>query len=200
MKCQKSNMGTPSYEEGGSTPTGVPFSNMRTTPSRSKRQKFNKNKDSLNLRVLLEELARRKDFKDNEVEESSAAVDYSVGNEDKPAMPEGDCADGKCSAYDVDSKDLADMSSGDSDEREKNIFKVLASMISNQKENKRERLLNRKDRLNSDWRQGIGSKENGMTIENPINNIRQLMTNTQIAKLNARHPAAGRQQLIRGSF
>ena len=187
------------FNEGGRTPTWVPFSNMRTTPSRAQRRKFNKNRDSLNLRVLLEELARRKDSKDNEAEESSAAVDYSFGNEDEPAMPEGDCAGGKCASYDVDSEALGDMASGDSDEREKNIFKVLASIISNQKENKRERLLNRKDRLNSDRRQGLGSREQGMIIENPINNLRQLITNTKIAKLKARHPSSGggQRQIIR---
>jgi len=186
-----------SFSQGG---TGVPFSNMKTRPTRQTKDRMRENKDMFNLRSFFDRMASAKEFRDSAPEETAPAVDYnSIFNaEDGPALPQGACAGGNCGAYDVDSKELSGMASGESDDNKQNIYRGLANFIGNIKDLKQDRLESRIARLNKPWRQGIGTQESGMIIENPFNNLRQRATNTKLARLNARH--TGNNNSMYGSF
>ena len=186
-----------SFQGGGGW---VPFSNMKTGPTKKTKDRFRDNKDMFNLRSFFDKIASNKEFKDSVPDEAVAAVDYNgiFNAEEGPALPQGECAGGNCGAYDVDSEELGDMASGESDEPDINMFRGMANFIGNMKDMKQDRLTNRIKRLNKPWRQGLGSIETGLVMENPLNNWRQKKTNTQLAKLNARH--TGNNNTIYGSF
>lgn len=186
-----------SFQGGGGW---VPFSNMKTKPTKQTKDRFRDNKDMFNLRSFFDKIASSKEFKDSVPDAAVADVDYSgiFNAEEGPALPQGACAGGNCGAYDVDSKELGDMASGESDEPDINMFRGMANFIGNMKDMKQDRLTNRIKRLNKPWRQGLGSRETGLVMENPLNNWRQKKTNTQLAKLNARH--TGNNNTIYGSF
>ena len=157
------------------------FRKIKLNPDEEKKSSITANRANFNLRNALENIAekrRRKMDDKNEGEEQEAQEDGVV---------QGMCDKDGCSAYDDTGSTEG---AGEEKEMREPLAQKLADAIMGMKGRKHNRIKNRKERLNQDWRQGIGTRGTGMIMYNPINRLRKRRANTQLFRLKKRHPGS----------
>jgi hypothetical protein len=159
------------------------FRKIKTHPSEEKKTAINKNRANFNLRNALENIAQKQ--RENREEEEGGTFEAQIDMGDDAFNLKGGCEGGACSAYDGTGG-----ASGDEEGDDKVFAQKFADAIMGLKGRKYNRIQNRKDRLNKDWRQGIGTQGTGVIMYNPINRLRKKRANTQLYRLKKRHPGS----------
>ena len=159
------------------------FHKIKLNPSKEKKASIAANRGDFNLRNALENIAQKQ--RENREEEEGDTFEAKLDMGDDAFNLKGGCEGGACSAYDGTGG-----ASGDEEGDDRVLAQKLADAIMGMKGKKHNRIKNRKDRLNQDWRQGIGSRGAGMIMYNPINRLRKRRANTQLYRLKKRHPGS----------
>lgn len=159
------------------------FRKIKLNPSKEKKASIAANRANFNLRNALENIAQKQ--RENREEEEGDTFEAKLDMGEDAFNLQGGCEGGACSAYDGTGG-----ASGDEEGDDRVFAQKLADAIMGMKGKKHNRIKNRKDRLNQDWRQGIGSRGAGMIMYNPINRLRKRRANTQLYRLKKRHPGS----------
>jgi hypothetical protein len=164
------------------------FHKIKKSPSQEKRQRITKNRADFNLRMALEEAARKKrgEMTGSEsptVQTVGGFMNFDDGSKSTDDL-KGGCVGGHC-----DTGEGTGVASGESNDN-RLMTEKMADFLMNRKRAKYERIKNRQDRLRSDWREGFGSRGRGVVMYNPVNRIRQNIAASKLFRLKKRHPGS----------